>query len=229
MNQKLNITDWDKADRPREKLIEKGRHVLSDAELIGILLSSGNRDETAVDLAKRILSSVDNNLNELGKLSIEDLNKFKGIGEAKAITIISALELGRRRKESDVIQKATITSSKDVYNALSHLLSDLPHEEFWILILNRANKVISKHRISTGGVSGTVIDSRIIFKIAIEQLAAGIVLAHNHPSGNVQPSDTDIRLTKQLKEAGKLLEINVLDHLIFGEGTFYSFVDEGII
>lgn len=227
--QNLKILSWAEEDRPREKLLMKGKSALSDAELIGILIGSGTISMSAVDLAKVILNDVNNNLNELAKLSVKDLQKFKGIGEAKAISIMSALELGRRRKESDLPKKLRITSSKDVYDIMAANLLDLPHEEFWVLLLNRANAVIKKVQISAGGVAGTVADPKIIFKTALENLASSIILVHNHPSGNMMPSQADKELTKKMKEAGKLLDIPVLDHVIFADRVFYSFADEGIL
>lgn len=228
-NQNLNIKAWAEADRPREKLALKGKNTLSDAELIAILIGSGNKNETAVELSKKILASINNDLNELGKLSISDLTKFNGIGEAKAISIIAALELGRRRKTSDVEKRTKVTSSKDAYNSISPVLSDLQHEEFWVIYLNRNNEIIKQENISKGGVSGTVADSKIIFKRAIETLASAIILSHNHPSGNLKPSNADIQLTKKLKEAGTMLDIPVLDHLIIGEKDYFSFADESLM
>jgi len=220
---------WAEEDRPREKLLLKGKAALSDAELIGILLGSGTVSLSAVDLARQILASVDNNLNSLAKLSVKDLEKFKGIGEAKAITIVAALELGRRRKASELPQRQTITSSKDVFDLMHAHLLDLPHEEFWIILLNRANVVMKKVQISVGGVAGTVADPKLIFKTALENLASSIILVHNHPSGNLKPSQADKDLTHKLKEAGRYLEIPVLDHLIITEKSYLSFADEGIL
>ncbi|MBA3970682.1 MAG: DNA repair protein RadC [Bacteroidetes bacterium] len=225
----LGIKAWAEEDRPREKLLEKGRHVLTEAELIAILIGSGSRSETAVELSKRILASVENNLNDLGKLNINDLISFKGIGEAKAISIMAAMELGRRRKDNGTVKKSKITTSKDVFDIMHPIMVDLPHEEFWLLILNRANLVIKKEMISSGGVAGTVVDTKIIFKAAIENYASSIIISHNHPSGNLKPSEADIRITKTIKEAGKLMEIPLLDHLIITEEGFYSFADEGIL
>jgi len=227
--EKLNIKSWAEEDRPREKLILKGRNSLSDAELIAILIGSGNKKETAVELSKRILSTINNDLNYLGKLSLNDLIKFSGIGEAKAISIIAALELGRRRKESDSENKSIISSSGDAYNQILGVLSDLSHEEFWVIYLNRKNEVIKKENISKGGISGTVADAKIIFKHAIELLASGIILCHNHPSGSLKPSKADLNLTEKLKEIGTLMETPVLDHLIVGEKKYFSFADEGLI
>ncbi|AOW11196.1 RadC family protein [Flavobacterium gilvum] len=222
------ITNWAEDDKPREKLMLKGKSVLSDAELIAILIGSGSRNESAVDLSKRILGSVDNNLNALGKLSIAQLMNFKGIGEAKAISIIAAMELGRRRKNEDVVELTKITSSKAVFGLMQPIIGELAHEEFWVLFLNNSNKVLFKSQLSKGGMTGTMVDVRIVFKIALEQNATAIILAHNHPSGKLQPSDADIQLTKKLKIAGQQLDIPVLDHLIITENGYYSFADEGI-
>ncbi len=226
---KLKIKSWDEADRPREKMLQKGKAALSDAELIAILLGSGTASLSAVELARQILKSVDNNLHELAKLTVNDLMKFKGIGEAKAISIVSALELGRRRKETEPVKKTKISSSKDAYEYMQAELLDLSHEEFWILLLNRAHQVIKKRQISSGGVSGTVADPKIIFKHALEVLASGIILMHNHPSGNLNASQQDIDLTRKLVASGKSLEISVLDHIIFTNQGYFSFADEGIL
>ena len=223
------ILSWAEEDRPREKLMLKGKTALTDAELIAILLGSGTRDLSAVDLAKMILQRVGNNLHELAKLSINDLMKFKGIGEAKAISIAAALEIGRRRKEADILKKEKITSSSDVFQAMKPYLLDLQHEQFWILLLNRANEIIKPFQVSMGGVAGTVADPKLIFKAALEHLASAIILVHNHPSGNKTPSEADKQLTKKVKEGGKLLDIAVLDHLIFTDSDYFSFADEGII
>ena len=232
MNKKadfLNITSWAAEDRPREKLVLKGKGTLSDAELIAILLGTGTSKLSAVDLAKNILQAVNNDLNELARLSVKDLTKIKGIGEAKAITIISALELGRRRKDFQAEEKPKIGGSADAFQILKADLLDIPHEAFWIILLNRAHRVIKKHQISQGGVAGTVADPKIIFKIAVEELASGIILAHNHPSGNLTASQADIDLTKKLKESGKLLDIQVLDHIIIAGKKYFSFADEGLL
>jgi len=223
------ILSWAEEDRPREKLMLKGRAALSDAELIAILIGSGTRDLSAVDLSKIILQSTANNLNELARLTVKDLSKFKGIGEAKAISIVAALELGRRRKEQDRPQRTRITSSRDAYEEIKPHLLDKPHEEFWILLLNRANEVIRPVQISSGGVSGTVADPKLIFKQALEQLASALILVHNHPSGNLNPSQADKDLTRKLKDAGRLLDIPILDHLIFTDRTYLSFSDEGLL
>lgn len=225
----MAINQWAEEDRPREKLLLKGKSALSDAELIGILLGSGIKTLSAVDLAKQILSTVNHNLNELAKLSVKDLTAFKGIGEAKAIAIVSALELGRRRKITTPHKKPKITCSNDAYELIKPELTDQPHEEFWLILLKRNNEVIKKEKISLGGVTGTVADPKIIFKKALESLASGIILIHNHPSGNTQPSETDIRLTKKLKQAGELLDISIYDHLIFTDHDYFSFADQSMI
>ncbi len=229
MENKLPIPDWAIEDRPREKLLAKGIQSLSNAELIAILIGSGSRNESAVELSKRILASVKNNLNQLGKLTISDLQNFKGIGEAKAISIVAAMELGKRRKVSDVLEREKIGSSKDAFELFAPILGDLPHEEFWVLFLDRSNKVIDKQRTSQGGVSGTVIDIRMVLKQAIEKLASGIILCHNHPSGNPQPSKSDIDITRKLKEAAGFIDINVLDHIIVTDSEYFSFVDESLM
>lgn len=229
-NTYVSIKDWAEDDKPREKLRNKGKHALSNAELIAILIGSGSRKISAVDLSKEILKSAENNLNELGKISIDELIKnFHGIGEAKAITIIAALELGRRRQMSNIKEKPQIRSSQDAYNAIAPMLIDLQHEEFWILMLNRGNQVLRRVQISQGGVAGTVVDAKIIFKKALEIPASALVLCHNHPSGNLRPSGADIEITKKIKDGGEILDINVLDHLIVSERGYFSFADEGMI
>ncbi|MBA2611446.1 MAG: DNA repair protein RadC [Bacteroidetes bacterium] len=225
----LTIKSLSEDDRPREKLASLGRQNLSDAELIAIILGSGNKNETAVQLAQRMLSENKNNINQLAKLSLAELKKFKGIGEVKAIAIAAAFELGRRRTDIETIQKIKITSSAVAYQLLQKRLSDLPHEEFWILILNRANQVIKEENLSKGGISGTVVDVRLICKSAIENNASGIIVAHNHPSGQLTPSEQDKSITNKLKEALKTFEIPLLDHLIIGDQTYFSFADEGLL
>lgn len=225
----LKIQDWAEEDRPREKLLLKGRTSLTDAEILAILIGSGTISLSAVEVAKIILKDVDNDLNKLAKLSVKDLQKFRGIGEAKAISIVSALELGRRKKDTEAEKIEKIVVAADAYHLLLPHFVDLPHEEFWILLLNRANQVIKKERISSGGVTGTVVDPKIVFKTALEHLACGIVLAHNHPSGNLKASQEDLALTQKLKDAGNLLDIRLLDHLIITNGGFLSFSDEGIL
>jgi len=223
------IKYWAEDDKPREKLMLKGKSVLSDAELIAILIGSGSRNESAVELSKRILISTDNNLNTLGKLSLKQLTAFKGIGEAKAITIIAALELGRRRRAEESLGLQKITSSKAVFEIMQPVVGELPHEEFWVLYLNNSNKVIYKTQISKGGITGTVVDIRIIYKTALEHNATSLVLCHNHPSGVLQASEADKQITRKLKEAGKQLDILVLDHVIVTERSYFSFADEGIL
>jgi DNA repair protein RadC len=222
------IRSWAEDDRPREKLLLKGRAALSDAELIAILIGSGSADESSVSLSKRILSSIENKLSQLAKLSVRDLTQFKGIGEAKAISIIAAFELGRRRKNTETDKRVKITDSQTAFEVVYTNLGDLSHEEFWVIFLNRANEVIGKENISKGGVSGTVVDPKVVFKQAVQFPASAIILAHNHPSGNLKPSSADHQLTKKLKEAGKALDIPVLDHLIIGELDYFSFVDESV-
>ncbi|MGI8891894.1 MAG: RadC family protein [Bacteroidia bacterium] len=229
ISDKLSIKLWAESDRPREKLLEKGSHVLTDAELLAIIIGSGSRSETAVELCQKILKEKNNDLYELSRMTVSELTRFKGIGAAKAISIVAALELGRRRRETIAPKKEKITCSKDVVDILQPVLGDLVKEEFWIILLNRANIVIGKKRISEGGVAGTVADSKIIFKEAVDKLASSIILSHNHPSGNVKPSDADLKLTKRLKEAGQIFEIPVLDHIIITQNSFYSFADEGLM
>jgi DNA repair protein RadC len=227
---KLSIKAWAEDDRPREKLLLKGRTSLSDAELIAILISSGNRNESAVDLSKRILGSVENNLEKLSRLGVNELKKFPGMGEAKALAIIAALELGRRKNASKMDEESMkIRSSNDSYRIIRPDLEDLPQEEFWILLLNRANVVFKKEQVSRGGLNSTIVDPKIVFRIAVNNGASGIILAHNHPSGQMKPSDQDIRLTRKLREAANLLDISLLDHIIVGVNTYFSFADDGLI
>jgi DNA repair protein RadC len=226
---KLNIKDWAVEDRPREKLISKGARHLTDAELIAILIGSGNLEETAVELSKRILASSDNNLNELGRKEVDFLQTFNGIGEAKAVTIVAALELGKRRKEADVFNKNQIKGSKDAADFFQPILGDLNHEEFWVMLLDRGNKILDTFMVSQGGISGTVIDIRLILKKAIEKLASSIILCHNHPSGTLITSDADRNITKKIKEASLIMDITVLDHVIIGQNNYFSFADEGIL
>lgn len=225
----FSIKNWSQDDQPREKLRDKGKASLSDAELIAILIGSGNREESAVALCKRIFASVDNNLNALGKLSISQLMEFKGIGEAKAITIAAALELGRRRRLEDALQFDKITSSRSVFDVMQPVLGDLPHEEFWILYLNNSNKVIQKNQLSKGGITGTLVDVRLVLKNALEVGAVALILCHNHPSGTLKPSQADKDITQKLKAASQSLDIKVLDHLIITENAYFSFADDGII
>jgi DNA repair protein RadC len=225
----LKIQDLAKEDRPREKLIQKGTSALSEAELIGILLGSGTKNLSAVGLAQSILKQHNNDLNELAKRSVKELQKFKGIGEAKAVTIVSAMELGRRRKTSEKLQKPKIDSSRDAYELMKIDLADKLTEEFWILLLTRTNYVIKKHLISSGGTAQLAVDPKIIFKTALDHHAASIILIHNHPSNNCQPSELDIKLTERLTKGGKILDIPILDHIIFTEDSYFSFADEHLV
>ncbi|AUC82354.1 DNA repair protein RadC [Lacinutrix sp. Bg11-31] len=225
----FSIKNWSQDDQPREKLRDKGKATLSDAELVAILIGSGNREESAVALCKRILASAENNLSELGKLSIKQLMEFKGIGEAKAISIVAALELGRRRRGGEALERKKITSSKSVFELMQPVIGELPHEEFWIVYLNNSNKVIQKNQLSKGGITGTLVDVRLALKIALEVGAIGIILAHNHPSGTLKPSQADKDLTAKLTIAAQSLDIKVLDHLIITESAYFSFADDGIL
>ncbi len=226
---KMTIKSWAVDDRPREKLIAKGPSSLSAAELIAILIGSGNKQESAVDLSKRILMSVDNNIHQLATLTPEKLTSFKGIGMAKAIAIITALELGKRRQLANFAINPKITGSKDVYDIMQPLLGSLLHEEFWVLYLNNANKVLSKTQLSKGGITATLVDVRLLFKKAIEISAVAIIICHNHPSGKIEPSSQDKVLTKKIKEGGISLDIKLLDHLIITEKSYFSFADNGKI
>ena len=225
----LTIKSWALDDRPREKLLAKGKNALSDAELIAILIGSGNKKETAVGLSKRILQAVGGNLNELSKLSVEKLCSFNGIGEAKAISIITALELAKRKQLEATLIKPKITSSKSVFNVMQPIIGDLPHEEFWVLYLNNSNKVLAKNQISKGGLTATVVDVRLILKKALELASVGLVVCHNHPSGKLTPSQSDKHLTQKLKNASATLDIKLLDHLIITEKDYFSFADERIL
>lgn len=225
----FSIKHWSDDDKPREKLVQKGRSVLSDAELIAILIGSGSKNESAVELAKRILGSVNHNLNDLGKLSIKQLMQFKGIGEAKAVTIAAALEMGRRRRGEASIKITKIGSSKDAFELLQPSLGELDHEEFWILYLNNANKVLHRSQLSKGGLTGTLVDVRIVMRQALELGAVGLILAHNHPSETLRPSKEDRKVTEKLQRACEALDIRVLDHLIITRKAYFSFADEGIL
>lgn len=228
-NQNIPIKAWSEDDRPREKLIQKGKAALSNSELIAILIGSGNPKETAVDIAKKILDKVNNDINELSKMSLMDLTKFNGIGEAKAITIIAAMELGRRKKPISSLIRKKIQASKDAADLFQPRLADHHTEEFWILLLNRANMVLGEKLISSGGMTGTVADGKEIFRTALEHKTVSIILCHNHPSGNCKPSDADVKLTRRLKQAGESIEIQVLDHIIVSDSGYYSFADEGLM
>lgn len=225
----MAITSWALGDRPREKLILKGEAALSDAELVAILIGSGSRNESALNLSKRILASIENNLNALGKLKVSDLTKYKGIGEAKAVAVITALELGRRRRLEKALEISKIKASKDVYEFMQPLIGELQYEEFWVIYLNNSNKIIQKWRLSMGGMTGTAVDLRLVYKRAIENYATAIILCHNHPSGKVQPSNADKQLTSKFKKAGEILDVKLLDHLIIAENAYFSFADESIL
>lgn len=225
----FSIKNWSQDDQPREKLLYKGKAALSDAELVAILIGSGNRQESAVDLCKRILANTNNNLSALGKLSIKQLMEYKGIGEAKAISIIAALELGRRRRGEEALEKNKITSSSSVFELMQPVIGELQHEEFWIIYVNNSNKVIQKNQLSKGGITGTLVDVRLVLKNALEVGATGLILAHNHPSGTLKPSEADKQITQKLKAAAQSLDIKVLDYLIITEKAYFSFADETIL
>ncbi|UBZ07616.1 DNA repair protein RadC [Salegentibacter mishustinae] len=225
----FGIKSWAEDDRPREKLLQKGKVSLSDAELIAILIGSGSRNESAVQLSKRILASTGNQLSELGKLSVKKLCEFKGIGPAKAVSIVAAMELGRRRRTEEALEKKKITSSASVFELMQPIIGELYHEEFWIIYLNNSNKVIEQLQLSKGGITGTLVDVRITLRKALEVGATSIILAHNHPSGTLRPSEADKQLTQKLKTAAQSLDIKVLDHLIVTEKSYFSFADEGVL
>jgi DNA repair protein RadC len=225
----FSIKNWSDDDKPREKLVQKGKAVLSDAELLAILIGSGSRNESAVELSKKVLASVNHNLNELGKLSISQLMQFKGIGEAKGVTIAAALEIGRRRRGETAKKVVRISSSENVFELLQPTLGELPHEEFWIIYLNNDNKVMHTAQLSKGGITGTLVDVRLVIKMALELGAVGLILAHNHPSGSLKPSPADKQITKKIKLAAASLDINVLDHLIITQKEYFSFADENML
>jgi DNA repair protein radc len=224
-----SIKDWSLEDRPREKLLQKGETNLSTAELLAILLGSGTRQMSAVELSRLIMSGAHQSLDQLGKRSIKELMEYKGIGEAKAITIVAAMELGRRRAMEMPSQQTKITCSKDVYQLMQPKLGELPHEEFWVLHLNNFNKVIDKQQVSTGGITGTLVDQRLVYKRALAKGAVGLILVHNHPSGQLKPSQADKALTQKIKKAGELLDIKILDHLIVTQHAYFSFADEALL
>ncbi len=225
----ISIKNWAVEDRPREKILLKGIQSLSDAELLAVMIGSGTRNGSAVDVARQILYAAENNLDKLGKCNVNDLKKIKGIGEAKAVTILAALELGRRRNLSKMNEEGRVTGSLDVFNLMHPVLADIVHEEFWILLLNRSNKVMDKRKMSQGGISGTVTDIRMILKDAIDSLASSLILCHNHPSGNEKPSDADIKITRKLKDAAGIMDISLLDHVIVAGRKYYSFADENML
>jgi DNA repair protein RadC len=224
---RLTVKDWAAEDQPREKLLKKGANALSDAELIAILMRVGTRGESVLDLSKKLLAQVDNDLDELARRGAKQLMKIDGIKQAKAVAIMAALELGKRRQLNEIRKKVKITSSADAFHLIAPLLMDLPHEEFWVLFLNQANIVMSREQLSQGGITGTVVDARMIFGKALEAQATSIILVHNHPSGNLRPSQADLDITRKLKAGGKLLDIKVLDHLIIAGKGYYSLADEG--
>lgn len=225
----MNIKSLAEEERPREKLLLRGKQSLSDAELLAIILGSGSKSESSITLAQRILSSVNHNWNELAKLTIRDLCKFNGVGKVKAIEIITSLEIGRRKSLQQALKKEKISSSKDAYNILQPIIGDLMIEEFWVIYLSRSNKILSKEKISQGGITGTMVDNRLIFKHAIELNAVSLIISHNHPSGNIQPSNSDIQITHEIKKAGNLLNITLTDHLIVTQTSFFSFADENLL
>lgn len=227
--QSFTIKNWAESDRPREKLLQKGKAALSDAELLAILIGSGSRNESAVDLCRKILSDAGDSLNELGKLTVDQLLRYRGIGEAKAVAIAAAMELGRRRRSEEALEKKKISSSASVFELLQPDIGELPHEEFHVLYLNNSNRVIKKEQLSKGGITGTLVDVRLAMKRSIELGATALILAHNHPSGNLSPSSADKQLTQKLKTAGESLDIKVLDHVIVTEKSYFSFADEGLI
>lgn len=223
------LRSWADEDKPREKMIQRGQAALTDTELLAVLVNSGLPGDDVIMITKRILASVGNDLVALSRLSIKELMRFRGIGEAKAVSIAAALELGRRRRESELGKTPIISGSRQAYEYMAPSLADLPHEEFWILLLNRANKVLRKFPVSTGGLTGTVADQRVIFKKALDATACGIILAHNHPSGSSKPSQSDIQITRRMAEAGRIIDIPILDHIIITETGYYSFADDGML
>jgi DNA repair protein radc len=227
--EKLSINEWSVDDRPREKMMVQGSAALSDAELVAILIGSGNNEENAVELSRRILGTCNNNLNTLAKWDINDFSRFKGMGPAKSVTVMAALELARRRNDAAPKEREHITCSRDVYHLFAPLLADLPHEEFWSLLLTQAGTVIDKIRISSGGIDGTYADVRLILRDAILKRATQIAVVHNHPSGNTRPSNQDIHLTKAIHKAAEVMNIRMFDHVIVCDGSYYSFADEGAL
>ena len=228
-HQAFPITQWAEEDRPREKLVTKGVASLSNAELLAIIMRSGSPEDNAVELARKILADVKNNLSELGKATLTQLKNYRGVGEAKAIGIIAALELGRRRNTGEIIEKKKIITSRDIFMLFHPMLSDLPHEEFWILFLNNSGRIMDMQRLSVGGLENTPVDVRLIMKMTIEQLASRIALCHNHPSGNITPSKQDMSVTRKVREGGALLDITLIDHVIVADNKYYSFADEGTL
>lgn len=223
------VSEWCKDDQPRYKMLYKGKGALSDAETLSIILGGGSPTGTSLDLAKRILQSANNNLAIVSRLSVAELIRIKGIGQAKATSVVAAFEIGRRKNLNEVLAQGKISNSKDAYELLKSTLDDKPYEEFWIVLLNKANKVIRTCNISEGGIAGTVVDPKKIFKIALDHHASSIILGHNHPSGNIQPSEADNKITRKIQSAGDLLDISVLDHIIVGSDGYYSYADSGAI
>jgi DNA repair protein RadC len=223
------IREWNEDDRPREKLLHKGRHVLSEAELLAVIIGSGTRSESAVELARRVLHQSGNNLVELGKKTVEELTRLNGVGPAKAVSIIAALELGRRRQEAAPVQRSQIRQSKDIYDFMGPRLADLNYEEFWALAINRNNKILSTRKISAGGIDSTTADIRLVLRFGLEQAASSLVICHNHPSGNLKPSESDIRLTHKLRQAAEMMDMRLLDHLIITEQGYTSFADDSLL
>lgn len=227
MTKRLTITEWAEDDRPREKLMMKGASALSDAELLAILIGSGNRNETAVELCRRILNDNHNNLNELARLTISDLEKYVGIGEAKAISLISALEIGKRRRSQEVLERQKITESRDLFDLFGPIMEDLNHEEFWIVFLNGANKVMETKNLTKGGMRQTVVDVPMLLRLALEKSAHAVAVAHNHPSGETNPSREDLGITQKIKNGCEAIGVRFLDHIIIAGRSYYSFADEG--
>jgi DNA repair protein RadC len=226
---RIPMRNWAEEDLPGQKMLLKGVNSLSDAELLAIIIGTGVKDNSSLEIAKQMLGYNDNNLNQFWRSDYSDLQKFNGIGEKRAIKLLAIFALARRRNESETLSKTKIVSSRDAFEIFHSLIGDLPYEEFWMLILSKANKVLKKVRISEGGVSGTVVDPKKIYKIAIDHHSSSLILGHNHPSGNIQPSEADNKITKKIKECGILLDIAVLDHIIVGNERFYSFADEGTL
>lgn len=229
MNTTVPLREWSPQDLPREKLIQKGKAVLTDAELVSLLLGHGTRSVSSVELGKRVLHQANNSLHDLARMTVKDLTRIDGVGRTKAMAIVAALELGRRRRELSPESRPSLRKSADAYDILKPMMLDIPHEEFWIILVNRANRLIRVNQVSHGGVAGTIADPKIIFKMAVEELASGIILAHNHPSGNLTASQADIELTRKLSAGARLLEMQVLDHIILAGQNYFSFADEGLI
>lgn len=226
---KIPMCQWAENDIPAVKFLLKGSASLSDAELLSIVIGNGLPGELSLEISRQLLARCDNSLNSFWKLSVSDLQAYDGIGKSKAVQIASLFELARRRNEAEVVARCKITSSRDAYEIFRSVMGDLPYEEFWVLLMNKANKLVKKVRISEGGVSGTVVDPKKVYKIALDNHASSIILGHNHPSGNTQPSEADHKITKKLRDSGILLDIAVLDHIIVCDDRYYSFADEGTL